>query len=217
MQKRIGRIVMGSFASIVVCAAAQAQSAAPWLGTWKVDAKSTYSPGPKPAGGTVKIERSGDRMKTTIDGTNAQGQPTHTETVWMFDGTDHPVNGAPAPNATALYKRVDDRTFEVTSKADGKPFMTTRVSISADGKTMTATQTGKNPPQRCPVLSVFRVSNAARGARAMHSQNATRRSSSSRSTPMSARAARSVVTTSEDIPRIADSPAPVFESESDNH
>lgn len=29
-------------------------------------------------------------------------------------------------------------------KVDGKPTVTTRVMVSADGKTMTATQTGKN-------------------------------------------------------------------------
>jgi hypothetical protein len=83
-------------------------------------------------------------MKTTIDAPDPQGKPTHTETAWNFDGKDNPVKGAPAPDATAAYKRIDDRTFEVTSKAGGKPTMTTRVAISADGKTMTATQTGQN-------------------------------------------------------------------------
>ena len=147
MQKRIAAVVIVVLASIVIGSVAQTQSADPWVGTWKVDmAKSTYSPGPKPTGpGTVKIERSGDSMKTTIDGTGPEGKPMHSETVWMFDGKDHPVKGAPVPNATAAYKRIDDRTFEVTSKAGGKPTMTTRVSISADGKTMTATQTGQNP------------------------------------------------------------------------
>jgi hypothetical protein len=61
----------------------------------------------------------------------------------MFDGKDNPVKGAPAPNTTAAYKRIDDRTFEVSSKVDGKPTITTRVAISADGKTLTATQSGK--------------------------------------------------------------------------
>lgn len=54
------------------------------------------------------------------------------------------MKGAPAPNSTAAYKRVDDHTFEVSTKVDGKPTVTTRVVISADGKTMTATQTGKS-------------------------------------------------------------------------
>jgi hypothetical protein len=128
-----------------VSSLAQTKPADPWVGTWKTDlAKSKYNPGPAPkVPGTVTVERSGKGMKTTIDGTNAQGQPTHTETEWTFDGKDNPVKGAAAPNTTAAYKRVDDHTFEVTTKLDGKPTVTTRVVISADGKTMTATQTGK--------------------------------------------------------------------------
>ena len=91
------------FALAVACVAlyavsswAQTKPADSWVGTWKTDlAKSKYSPGPAPkVPGTVTVERSGTGMKTTIDGTNAQGQPTHTETVWTFDGKDNPVKGA---------------------------------------------------------------------------------------------------------------------------
>ena len=130
----------------MVSSAAQTPSADPWVGTWKTDvAKSTFSPGPKPTtGATVTIERSGAGMKTTIDGTDPQGKPTHTETVWSFNGQDNPVKGASAPNTTAAYKRIDDRTFEALGKIEGKPTVTTRVVISADGKTLTATQTGTN-------------------------------------------------------------------------
>jgi hypothetical protein len=125
---------------------AQAQSSDPWIGTWKANlAKSTYSPGPKPTvAGTVKIEASAGGLKTTIDGANAQGQPTHTESVAPFDSKDYPVKGAPAPNSTTALKRIDGRSFEATSKVDGKVTVVTRVVISADGKTLTATQTGKN-------------------------------------------------------------------------
>jgi len=85
-------------------------------------------------------------MKTTIDiPAEPKGKPLHTETVWTFDGKDVPVKGAPMPNSTAAYKRIDDRTFEVVQKVDGKPTVTTRVSVSPDGKTMTARQTGKTP------------------------------------------------------------------------
>ena len=41
-------------------------------------------------------------------------------------------------------KRIDSRTFESLTKIDGKPTTTARVSVSADGKTLTATVTGKN-------------------------------------------------------------------------
>jgi hypothetical protein len=144
--KPLTAVVVASITLCTVGLTAQTKSTDPWVGTWKTDlAKSTFSPGPKPTvPATVTIEQSGTDMKTTIDGADPQGKPTHTETAWTFDGKDNPVTGAPAANTTAAYKRIDDRTFEVTTKVDGKPTVTTRVAISADGKTMTATQSGKN-------------------------------------------------------------------------
>jgi hypothetical protein len=140
-------VVFVTFAAILfVSSIARAQSSDPWIGTWKVNLeKSTYSPGPPPTvAATVKIEPSGGGIKTTIDGTNAEGKPTHTETVARFDGKDNPVKGAQAPNTTNALKRIDDRTFEVIGKVDGKPAITTTVAVAADGKTMTATQSGTN-------------------------------------------------------------------------
>lgn len=147
MQKRIEVVVVTLAAVLVVGSIARTQSSDPWIGTWKVNLeKSTYSPGPKPTvAGTAKIEPSaGGGIKTTLDGTSAEGKPTHTETVASFDGKDNPVKGAQAPNTTNALKRIDDRTFEVMGKVDGKPTTTTRVAVSADGKTMTATITGTN-------------------------------------------------------------------------
>ena len=146
MQKRIVVVFVVLAAVLAIGATARAQARDPWLGTWKTDlAKSTYSPGPKPTvPGTVKMEAVADGFKTTIDGTDPQGKPTHTETAGKFDSKDNPVTGAPTPNTTAAYKRIDGRTFEVTSKVDGKPTVITKVVVSADGKTLTATQTGKN-------------------------------------------------------------------------
>lgn len=146
MQKRIAVVFVTVAAFSVASSIARTQSKDPWIGTWKVNLeKSTYSPGPKPTvAATVKIESSAGGIKTTIDGTNPEGKPTHTETVGAFDGKDYPVKGAPAPNTTSAFKRIDDRTYEVIGKVDGKPTVTTRVAVSADGKTSTATQTGKN-------------------------------------------------------------------------
>jgi hypothetical protein len=47
------------------------------------------------------------------------------------------------PNATNAFKRIDARTFEIQGKADGKATLTTRAVVSADGRTMTWTQTGQ--------------------------------------------------------------------------
>jgi hypothetical protein len=137
---------LATAALIVVSATAQGQATDPWIGTWKVNlAKSTYSPGPAPkTAGTVKIESAPNAIKTTIDGADAKGQPTHTESVSTFDGKDTPVDGAPALNTTTALKRIDGRTFEAQGKVGGKPTVTTRVVVAADGKTMTATQTGQD-------------------------------------------------------------------------
>jgi hypothetical protein len=146
VQKRSAVILVALAALLAVSSMARAQSPDPWIGTWKVNlAKSTYKPGPKPTvAGTVMMEPTAGGFKTTIDATNLQGQLTHTETVGKFDDKDNPVTGAPTPNTTAAYKRINGRTFEVMGKVDGKPTVTTRVVISADGKSLTATQTGKN-------------------------------------------------------------------------
>ena len=107
--------------------------------------KSTYSPVPKRTTATIiKHESSGDGMKTTFDGMSPEGKPFHTESATAFDGKDNPVKGARFPNTTVATKRIDGRTFEAQTKIDGKATTTARVSVSADGKTMTATVTGKN-------------------------------------------------------------------------
>lgn len=147
MRTRFVPVVFVALAALLAASPnARTQSTDPWMGTWKVNlARSTYKPGPKPTvAGTVKMEPMAGGFKTTIDATNPQGQPTHTETVGKFDGKDNPVTGASTPNTTAAYKRINGRTFEVMGKVDGKPTVTTRVVVSADGKSLTATQTGKN-------------------------------------------------------------------------
>jgi hypothetical protein len=148
VHKRFAAIFLAVAATLAATATTVAQSSDPWVGTWKVNlAKSTYSPGPRPtAPTTVKLESSpGGGLKTTVDGVDPKGQPTHTETVGMLDGKDNPVKGSPVPNATTALKRIDGRTLEAVNKVDGKVVTTTRVVVSADGKTLTATQTGKSP------------------------------------------------------------------------
>lgn len=147
MQKRAAVVfVVVVMAALVRTVTLSAQSADPWIGTWKVNLeKSTYSPGPKPTTATIiKIEPSADGIKTTFDGMTPEGKPFHTEAVAGFDGKDNPVKGARLPNSTVAYKRIDGRTLEALSKIDGKPTTTAKVSVSADGKTLTATITGKN-------------------------------------------------------------------------
>ena len=115
----------------------------PHMGTWKLnEAKSKFSPGAA-KNKTVVYEAAGDNIKVTVDGVDADGNPTHNEWTGKFDGKDYPVTGDPTSD-TRSYKQVDDRTLELTGKKDGKATVTGKIVVSADGKTRTVSTTGTN-------------------------------------------------------------------------
>ena len=53
-----------------------------------------------------------------------------------LDGTDSPFNGDPGQTSVSM-KRIDDRTIEETDKRNGKVIGSSKLTVSADGKTMT--------------------------------------------------------------------------------
>jgi len=116
-----------------------------FTGNWKVNlAKSKYDPGPPPKGPNYsKLETIPGGLKFTNDGVNAEGQPTHSEWSGKFDGKDNPVKGDAARDTAAL-KKIDDYTFEITNKKDGKVVGMIRAVFSKDGKTRTQTGQGTN-------------------------------------------------------------------------
>jgi hypothetical protein len=144
--------VLICIAMLVVLVSATAVLAADnFSGTWKLNvAKSKYSPGPAPQSGMTKIEATADGLKIVADGVNAEGKKTHTEYAAKFDGKDYPdkvlVDGKPDPTGadTISIKKIDDFTFEATTKLKGKVLLVTRNVISKDGKTRTQTATGTN-------------------------------------------------------------------------
>jgi hypothetical protein len=120
----------------------------PMVGTWKLNlSKSNYSPGPGPKSAINKFEPWEDGIKATIDLVDAQGNKIHAEVAARFDGEDYPIKGSPIADAVSL-KRVNDRQTDVIWKKDGKVVMTGKSVVSADGKTTTVTQTGKDPQGR---------------------------------------------------------------------
>jgi len=113
------------------------------MGTWKLNqAKSKFS-----AGATKNImvvyAPAGDQVKVTTDGITSDGKSVQTEWVGKFDGKDYPLTGA--VSSTRAYKKIDDRTLELTNKKDGKVTTTGRAVVSADGKSRTVTIKGTSP------------------------------------------------------------------------
>jgi hypothetical protein len=60
----------------------------------------------------------------------------------------HSAVSPPPAKVTNSFRRLDDRSFEASSKRDGKVTSTIRVVISPDGKTMTQTGTGTDAQGR---------------------------------------------------------------------
>jgi len=89
----------------------------------------------------VVYEAAGDKVKVTVDGTDRDGKPTHSEWTGKFDGKEYPVTGDPTSDERS-YKKVDDRTLELTNKKNGKVTVSGRIVVSADGKSRTVTTSG---------------------------------------------------------------------------
>ena len=126
-------------------ASLSAQTTDPRVGTWKLNvAKSKYDPGPAPQSQTLKVEASGKGEKITSEVVAADGKRTTTTYTANFDGKDYPISGSALGADKVSLKRIDARTSERTDKKNGKPVVTIRRVVSADGKTMTATSKGTN-------------------------------------------------------------------------
>ena len=143
MRKSLLKVSLAALCSIVLSSSV-ALAADNWLGTWKIDAaKSKWSPGPAPKSLTLKFEATPAGIKFTGDGVSADDKPTHSEYVSKYDGKDVPYAGNPEADMAAP-KKIDDNSYTNTWKKGGKATVTAKVVVSADGKTMTITQTGTN-------------------------------------------------------------------------
>ena len=111
------------------------------MGTWKLNEAKSKFPAMSPKNNTVVYEAAGDNVKVTVDGTDAKGNPTHNEWTGKFDGKDYPLTGDPSSD-TRSYKKIDDRTTELTNKKAGKITAMGRIAVSADGKSRTVTVSG---------------------------------------------------------------------------
>jgi hypothetical protein len=119
------------------------------VGTWTMNVgQSTFDPGPGPTSQIMKVERSGSTMVTiTTDVISAAGQAQHTVRTTPFDGVDVAVAGG-LPGGTQAFSWIDDHTYEIVGKIDGRPRMTTRATIAPDEKTITSVATGTDAQGR---------------------------------------------------------------------
>ena len=141
---RCRAVLLIAFLSLA-SAAPEAQNPDEWVGLWTLNlAKSVYNPGPGPyARGTMKVETLEDTLRFSYDLVRPRGGVQHMEWTGKFDGIDYMVQGVD-DFITYAYTRIDDRTYDVVTKVDGRIAATSRVTLSPDGRTLTTTTGGRN-------------------------------------------------------------------------
>lgn len=121
------------------CALAGRQLA-PWFGTWQLNpAKSAGRTTPSPYKRvTITIEPLSDGLKVIYDMVGTRGGVTHMEWIGRFDSRDYPVQGVDYV-LTNAYRRINDRSYEIAVKMDGRLAATAVAVVSPDGRTLTVT------------------------------------------------------------------------------
>jgi hypothetical protein len=93
-------------------------------GSWRTEKMANVSSN----GITVTLQSTPNGMKMSDN--NGQSYDV------KFDGKDYPIQGDPGNTMISL-KKVDANTMEETDKRNGKVVYTARITVSADGKTIT--------------------------------------------------------------------------------
>jgi hypothetical protein len=129
---------------VMLTSASMAAAADNWMGAWKLNvAKSKYVPGPGPKSQTLTFTSTPAGIKLSTEAVGADGTTNKGGYTAKFDGTDAPwVGNADADSAAP--KRIDANSYENVWKKGGKATITAKGVVSADGKSLTVTQTGKN-------------------------------------------------------------------------
>jgi hypothetical protein len=112
------------------------------MGTWKLnESKSKIARGMGKNHTVVYQEAGFRKVKVIVDGVDKDGKASHNEWTGKFDGKDYAVTGDPTSDMRS-YRKVDDRTLEITSKMGGKVTSTGQIQVSADGKSRTVNISG---------------------------------------------------------------------------
>lgn len=140
MKKRV--VVSLSILALFLGVAAIAMHAAdnPGMGTWKLNEAKSKIPAGSTKNTSVAYAAEGDKIKCTVEGTDASGKAVYSEWTGKFDGKDYAVTGDSTSDMRS-YKTVDAHTVMFTAKKDGKVTLTGKIVYSADGKSRTVTTT----------------------------------------------------------------------------
>jgi len=139
-------LIVASAGLILASAQLRAQGTDTWIGKWALNVdQSSWSPANlAPKSQTTVITDAAGANTAVSDGVDAAGKKTHTEVTYKFDGMEYDLKGAPDPKTTRVFTRVDDHAYTIATKVNGTITTTSRVAVTADGKTRTEVTTGRD-------------------------------------------------------------------------
>ena len=144
MHARMRQTSLFTAVAITLAVAFGGTALAQSVGTWKLNlAKSKFQAGQAPKSMNVVYEAAGEGIKVTVDTMPADGPAIHYSYTANYDGKDVPVVGNPNADMAAR-TRVNATTTKLVNKKGGNVLSTVTIVTSADGKTLTITNAGKD-------------------------------------------------------------------------
>jgi hypothetical protein len=110
------------------------QGVDPYIGTWKMNLEKSTSTRPLPKSRTATWAAEGQNLTVTVEGVEANGQPSKVILRQVYDGMPHPATGSPDYDTT-IYYRIGNSISSVWFK-NGKVVQLNQVQV-APGKTFT--------------------------------------------------------------------------------
>jgi hypothetical protein len=127
----------------------------PLIGTWKLNLEKSKFVGSPLRSLTITYQQDGQNIRATNQAIDAQGNPTTTVLMHIYDGQPHPSTGNPDYDASA-YTRVDTNTLILSRFKAGKLIAVGTLVISPDGKTFTNNNSGVgSAPGAATGITVF--------------------------------------------------------------
>ena len=115
----------------------------PLAGNWVANlSKSKRHPNHQFQSATLQFTVIGDTVTLTQGGVNASGQEESGTITFQADGRERPI--PQAPGMVSVVRWLASNTLETLGKKDGQIVGRGTYEVSADGKTLTATVTGRD-------------------------------------------------------------------------
>jgi hypothetical protein len=115
----------------------------PLAGNWVANlSKSKRHPNHQFQSATLQFAVNGDTVTLTQGGVNASGQEESATITFQADGKERPI--PQAPGMVSVVRWVGSHVLETVGKKDGQTVGRGTYEVSADGKTLTATVSGRD-------------------------------------------------------------------------